>query len=586
MADEEQLIDDQYQLAMCIASGSSSQVWEVIEKSSARHLAMKLLKTDVPDFKENKAQMKRESEIHKTLDHPMIVKYEKFSSNRDHTYILMEYFRASNLKLQIKADTNGVHLKVRQLFEGVCAALSHVHQKGYIHRDIKPDNVLMNKVGEIRLCDFSLSSKQPKGLGKMFAGKLKTIQGTRTYIAPETIRRRQPTFQTDLYSLGVMFFEVLACKTPFQAPTPEELLQKHLRAEPPNPSEFNPNVSPEMDRIIAKLLRKKPTDRPASVDEVLQELKRIRIFKEDVVDAVALKKANEDKDALEMLSEIRLDSRADAKLKEMLATNPEFAQKFAAEKQNKATIKKAATDKQNERIKSAENVEAARSKSKKGAAPAPAAAQAPMQVPMQMPGYPPGYQQFPPGYPAYPQGQMPMMPPQMMPQQMMPPQMMPGMPQPAPGMPQYPQQPPAMANPPGLSQPPQGGNPGMPAVPQPPSNRAAPPAVQGSPAAAPRTAQQNNPAPQGKPGGQPAPPASVVPATKPLPAPTATPPQRGATAPGGKPAASAPPANSPAAKPPAAKPFSAPAARPVAIQTPPSPENADLEFMTDLPDIL
>ena len=568
MADDEQLIDDQYQLAMCIASGSSSQVWEVIEKSSARHLAMKLLKTDVPDFKENKAQMKRESEIHKTLDHPMIVKFEKFSSNRDHTYILMEYFRASNLKLQIKADTNGVHLKVRQLFEGVCAALSYVHQKGYIHRDIKPDNVLMNKVGEIRLCDFSLSSRQPKGLGKLFAGKLKNIQGTRTYIAPETIRRRQPTFQTDMYSLGVMFFEVLACKTPFQAPTPEELLQKHLRAEPPNPSEFNPNVSPEMDRIIAKLLKKKPTDRPASVDEVLQELKRIRIFKEDVVDAVALKKANEDKDALEMLSEIRLDSRADAKLKEMLATNPEFAQKFAAEKQNKATIKKAAADKQNERIKSAENVEAARSKAKKGAVPPPAATQPPMPVtmPMQMPGYPPGYQQYPPGYPAYPQGPMPMMP-----------QMMPGMPQPLPGMPQYAPQPP-MANPQAQSQPPQGGNSVPPTTPQTPANRLVPPALKGAIPAAPRQPQQD------RPGDSLGSPASVVPVNKPLPGPPAASPQRVATAPVA--AGGAPNPAAPSAKVPAAKPFPAPAARPVAIQTPPSQANADLEFMTDLPDIL
>ena len=444
MADEELLIDDQYQLAVCIASGSSSQVWEVIEKSSARHLAMKLLKTDVPEFKENKAQMKRESEIHKTLDHPMIVKFERYSSNRDHTYILMEYFRASNLKLQIKADTNGVHLKVRQLFEGVCAALSYVHQKGFIHRDIKPDNVLMNKVGEIRLCDFSLSSKQSTGFAKVFAGKLKNIQGTRTYIAPETIRKQQPSFQTDMYSLGVMFFEVLTCKTPFQAPTPEELLQKHLRTEPPNPSEFNPNVSPEMDRIIAKLLKKKPSDRPASVEEVLSEIKRVRIFKEDIVDAVAAKKANEDKDALEMLSEIRLDSRADAKLKSMLETNPEFAKKFAAEKESKASIKKAANDKQTERIKNAENVEAARTKPGKTAKPAaittppqpqPVALQQPIPMPMQ--GYPQGYPQgFPQAYPqGYPQG-YPQAPPSFSGYQQPQMPLMPGMTIPAPVAPQ------------------------------------------------------------------------------------------------------------------------------------------------------
>ena len=343
---EEELIDDQYQLVMGIATGSSSQVNEVVEKTSSRHLAMKILKKDVPEFKANKAQLKRESEILKSLDHPLIIKFEKYSSNRDHTYILMEYFRASNLKLQIKAETNKVHLRIRSLFEGVCSALSHVHLKGFIHRDIKPDNILLNRVGEVRLCDFSLSSRQKKGLGKMIAGRLKSIQGTRTYIAPETIRRQQPTIQTDLYSLGVLFYEVLTGRTPFQAPTPEELLHKHLKVEAPNPSEFNPNVSPEMDRIVAKLLKKKPADRPASVDEVLGELKRIRIFKEDIVDEVLTKKANEDAEFMTMVSEARLDSRADAKLKQLLATDADFAQKYLSERQETNVRKKAENERQ------------------------------------------------------------------------------------------------------------------------------------------------------------------------------------------------------------------------------------------------
>ena len=537
MADEEQLIDDQYQLVMCVASGSSSQVWEVIEKSSSRHLAMKLLKPDVPDFKLNKPQMKRESEILKSLEHPMIVKFEKFSSNRDHTYIVMEYFRASNLKAQIKADTNGVHLKVRQLFEGICSALSHVHQKGYIHRDIKPDNVLMNKVGEIRLCDFSLSSKQLKGVGKLFAGRLKSIQGTRTYIAPETIRRRQPTIQTDLYSLGILFFEVLSCRTPFPAISPEELLQKHLRTEAPNPSEFNTNVSPEMDRIIARLLKKKPADRPASVDEVLAELKRIRIFKQDVVDAVAEKKANQDKDAIEMLSEARLDSRADAKLKEMLATNPEFARKYTEEKQSKAKSKKAATDVMNERIKNAEAADAARGKpGKKAPAPAAPAApaqpvqqqpqpmQMPMPQPMQMPGYPMGNPQYPAGYPGYPQGQMPMMGQPMMP-----------------GMPQYAPQPQA-------GYPQQMQQPGMPM-----NQQSVAPPGQPVPVASPQRPQQ--PPVQIPPKGQ-------VPQV----------------------AAPAQIQRQPPAAP--AKPAAPAQSRPAPKPAPPASPSTDLDFMTDLPDVL
>lgn len=420
MADEE-LIDGVYKLVMCIATGGSSQVWEVVEQPSGRHLAMKLLKMDVPDFKENKTNLKYESEVLKSLDHPMIIKFDKYSSSRDNTYMTMEHFRAANVKLQIKADINSVHVRARRLFEGVCGALSHVHSKGWIHRDLKPDNVLMNKVGEIRLVDFSLSSKEVKGFAKMIGGgKLKTIQGTRTYIAPETIRKEAPTFQTDLYSLGIMFFEVLCGKTPFQAPTPEELLTKHLRAEPPFASQFNPNVTPEMDRLITRLLKKKTKDRPASVDEVLGELKRIKIFKEDVTeDSLAKKAADEKGDAMSQLTDIRLDSRADVKLREMLAANPELARQYEIDKQAKADKKKALEEERRSKVLKSSTPE----KASPPAAPVPQ--QQPMMMPQQpmmmmppqpmmMPGaYPPG---FPPGYGQMPPQQaIPGMPPTGMP---------------------------------------------------------------------------------------------------------------------------------------------------------------------------
>lgn len=575
---DETLIDDQFQFVMGIASGSSSTVEEVVEKGSGRHLAMKRLKQDVPEFKENKAQLKRESQVLKSLDHPLIVKFVGYSSNRDHTYMLMEHFRAANLKVQIKADLNKIHLRIRQLLEGICSALSHVHQRGFVHRDIKPDNVLMNKAGEVRLCDFSLSSKQATGMGKMFAGKLKTIQGTRTYIAPETIRKRQPTFQTDMYSLGILFFELLTGKTPFQAPTPEELLNKHLKAEPPNPSEFNPNVSPEMDRIVAKLLKKKPADRPASIEEVLTELRRIRIFKEDVVDAEAAKKANEDADALAMLSEIRLDSRADAKLKHMLETNPEFAKKYVAEMQTKERKKKVEADKLRQRVEAAE-AKGKKSPAKGKDAPPAAAAvpqtiAVPVPVPMPMPGFAPGYPGYPPGYGGYPHAQMPMMP-------MQPPMGMPGQYAPQPQM-GYPQAAPQQAMPPQVQQVP----PQRMQTAEPPARPQSP--AQAAPAAPPQTAQAAPPVRMSS-AAPPVRMATEAPPAAPVKQPAAHP-QQVAKQQGAKPTArQAVPAQ--ANQNPAAPQTPAKSVGPLPGRTPvkpaPPPEvAADLDFMTDLPDVL
>ena len=432
---EEELIDGVYKLVMCIATGGSSQVWEVVEQASGRHLAMKLLKSDTGDFKQNKAALKYEAEVLKTLDHPLIIKFEKFSTSRDNTYMTMEHFRAANVKLQIKANISSVHVRARRLFEGICQAMSHVHSKGWIHRDVKPDNVLMNKVGEIRLVDFSLSSKEVKGFSKMIGGgRLKTIQGTRTYIAPETIRKEAPTFQTDLYSLGILFFEVLTGKTPFQAASPEDLLRKHLSTPPPNASEFNPNVTPEMDRLITRLLKKKPAERHGSVDEVLAELKRIKIFKEDVTDeSLAQKEADKKGDVMSQLTDIRLDSRADAKLKEVLASNPELARQYTQDLRDKKDKKQAVEDERKAKILKSASKDAKTTKVTAPAVP-PTQPQMVYQPMPQMPGpmaMPPGY---PPGYAPYPQMQMPSMPPQMgLPPGTMPsypPQLMPGSPLP------------------------------------------------------------------------------------------------------------------------------------------------------------
>ncbi|HEY4259423.1 MAG TPA: serine/threonine-protein kinase [Schlesneria sp.] len=545
MSDEE-LIDGIYTLVMPIATGGSSQVWECVEQGTARHLAMKLLKQDVPDFKENKGNMKHEADVLKSVEHPLIVKFERYSSSRDATYLLMEYFRAPNVKLQLKADMRSVHVRARTLFEGTCQALAMVHSKGWIHRDVKPDNILMNKVGEIRLVDFSLATKEVKGFAKMIGGgKIKTIQGTRTYIAPETIRKQPLAFQTDIYSLGIMFFEVLTGRTPFQAPTPEELLRRHLRDEPPYASEFNKNVSAEMDRLILRMLKKKIADRPATVDEVLAEVKRMRIFKEDVTDAV--KNDDDNAKSMDELTDLRLDSRADAKLSLMLNANPELARQFAEDKLAKSVAKKANAAKVSAAAKVTTDREAAKAATKggkPGQAPPPPQMMPPQMMPQPMMpggfGPQPGYPQFPP----QPQFGMPgAFPPGMMPPGMAPPGMMP------PGMPGYPGGPQ-----PGFA--PQGMPPGFTPAGMPPGT--------GMP---PGFAPQMAPPMPGLPPVQPGVPPQAV---RPV-APPAQPPTR--------PIAPAPIAAAPP-KPPAPQPR--PASPPPAAAAKPE----ELDYMTELPDIL
>jgi serine/threonine-protein kinase len=397
VATDTELIDGIYQLKSTIATGSQTQVWEVVEQGTGRHLAMKLVIEGKSDTKEAKAALKAEAAIVKQFEHPNIIRFEGFSTSRDATYMLMEFFRAANVKAQLKSELASLQSRARPLMEGLCLALTHLHEKGWIHRDLKPENVLLNRAGEVKLIDFSLAMRYSQGITKILGlGSKKTIQGTRTYIAPETILRRAVSPQTDIYSLGVVFFEFLTGKTPFQGFTPEDILQKHLRMPPPLPSAVNENLTPEVDQLLLAMLNKKPKDRPGSVNDIYMEIRRIKLFKRDVMEVLAAKEEQENAHKLSLLAKV--DSRTDHQRSEMLRANPHLAEQFEAERKAREEKRR---PKRREASKGAlKEANTARAR-QSGGMPMPAAG-----PPMMMPA-------------------PPMMPPTMMPQPMMPPPMMP-----------------------------------------------------------------------------------------------------------------------------------------------------------------
>ncbi len=285
---------DGYQLPNCLANGNSSEIWEVADPvGGSQALCMKLLLPEAFEKSEAKAVLKHEAKVAKTLDHPNIIKIHKVAVTKKHAYILMDYFRARNLKTQIGSDPVGLQVRFRNVFESLCLALGFMHEKGWVHRDIKPENILANKVGEMRLIDFSLSVRSAGGLGKLMGARKKPVQGTRTYIAPETLLKKAPTFQTDMYSLGITVFEILTGNPPFRGMSPSDLLRMHIQDKAPPISAINENVTPEMDRLVARLLEKKPVNRHKSMEEVYSEFRSLKVFKEDpkVIDEAQKKSA-------------------------------------------------------------------------------------------------------------------------------------------------------------------------------------------------------------------------------------------------------------------------------------------------------
>ncbi len=330
----EDVIIDNFRLGNLIASGSTSQIYEAFDQESNERYAMKLLLDEAFKVPEHKATLKREYKIASGFDHPNIIPVFVHRQTKQNAYYIMELFGGTNVKQIIRGDVTVVHTRIRKLLECVLMALSHIHEKGMLHRDLKPDNIMMTKATEVRVIDFSLSCAIPSSFTKMMTGKVKHIQGTRTYIAPEIVRRKLPSIQSDLYSLGVTAFECLTGRPPFMGATPNDLLVKHIQEPPPVPSALNPNITPEMDKLVNRMLAKKPENRPQSAAELLFELRAVKIFLEDP-EEFAVRRAEEIKASQSFVDDSMLDSRADAERRQAQQAEGQGGEPAAS--QNKPT---------------------------------------------------------------------------------------------------------------------------------------------------------------------------------------------------------------------------------------------------------
>ncbi len=248
-----------------------------MEIGTTRRLALKMLLPEKLKESDTVAALKNEFHVAKTFDHPNILKYHELSVTKKHAFFVMDLFPAPSLKTQLFNDIRGVHIRLKRLIELTAIALEHIHERGYLHRDIKPDNILMNRSAEVRVVDFSLSAKAAGALGKMLHRKQSTVQGTRTYMAPEQILGKPLTIQTDIYNFGITLFELLTGEPPFKGSTPKDLLMRHIGEPVPAPSIFNSNVTPQMDALVQRMLAKKPEQRHKRIAEFMAEFRNTAI---------------------------------------------------------------------------------------------------------------------------------------------------------------------------------------------------------------------------------------------------------------------------------------------------------------------
>ena len=266
-----------YRLARLIRAGHSSQVWEAIRESTRERFALKMLRQELAKDKEETGYLRHEYEVGKDLKHPNVIRMYDFETTLATPFLVLELYSALNLKQLLRDGPDPIAFIAERIIEQSTHALHYFHERGWIHCDIKPDNLLVNDDGNIKLIDFTIAQKPKKSLLSFFGFK-KPVKGTRSYMSPEQIRGETLDGRSDVYSLGCVFFELLTGRPPFTGSSPNELLEKHLRSSVPSIGVYNNNVTRECGDMLRKMMAKKREVRPQSMWEVLQEFRNFAVF--------------------------------------------------------------------------------------------------------------------------------------------------------------------------------------------------------------------------------------------------------------------------------------------------------------------
>jgi serine/threonine-protein kinase len=275
MADVGEVING-YRLRSLLQTGQTSQVFEVVEVQSNRHFAMKLLLPEAAEKPEHRRALFNEAEVGVQMTHQNVIRIVRVNRTKEAPHFIMEFFPSGGLRLRLQAkDFAFVKEHSRKIFKQAATGLAYMNASGYVHRDVKPDNILVNALGETKIIDFAITKKIPTGLAKFFYRR-RTPQGTPSFMSPEQIRDEMPEPRMDIYSYGCTLFELTTGRPPFRGTSPSDLLSRHFAEKASPPSAYNQDVTDEFSAFVLKLLAKKKEERPANFHEVLIELRKVK----------------------------------------------------------------------------------------------------------------------------------------------------------------------------------------------------------------------------------------------------------------------------------------------------------------------
>ncbi len=274
------LIDGRYEVREKVATGGMATVYLAFDRRLERQVAIKLLNTMLvgqTDPHEFASRFRREAKAAARLTHPGMVRVYDQGTDGDIAYLTMEYVEGENLRTRLAHEATLPVGEALDIIEQVLDALAAVHRQGLVHRDVKPENVLLDGDGRAKLADFGLA----RAVTEVTSTATGTIMGTVAYLGPELIARGYADARTDVYSCGILLFEMLTGRQPFTGGSAIDIASRHVHEDIPVPSVYVPWLPPELDDVVLAFASRDPARRPADASAALGIIRHTRAMIDD-----------------------------------------------------------------------------------------------------------------------------------------------------------------------------------------------------------------------------------------------------------------------------------------------------------------
>jgi eukaryotic-like serine/threonine-protein kinase len=263
---------DRYRIESLAAEGGMASIYRALDLQTGMSVAIKVPRFEAESDPVFFERFKREEEIGRRLDNPGVMKVlADGNGDRSRVYMVMEWLEGRLLRKVLSDEKKLPPQRATVIALRICEALEYIHSHGVVHRDLKPENIMVDSEDRIRLIDFGIAGSA--GARRLTFGKFTHSMGTPDYVAPEQVKSKRGDARSDVYALGVIFYEMLTGEMPFEGPNALVVLNDRLVNHPIPPRERDPEISPQLQEIIYRALEREPANRYASVREFADDLR-------------------------------------------------------------------------------------------------------------------------------------------------------------------------------------------------------------------------------------------------------------------------------------------------------------------------